>query len=90
MIEHLNIHVVGKVQGVFYRASAKHQARELGVNGFVRNEPDGSVYLEAEGTKEQLDILINWCRQGPPHSQVRGVTFNSARVQHFEKFEIRK
>jgi acylphosphatase len=90
MIRHLNIFISGEVQGVFYRASAKEKADELGITGFVKNEPDGSVYLEAEGTEEQLNELTAWCRKGPPHSNVTDVRSTSGTIQHFKKFEIRR
>ncbi|HNU41845.1 MAG TPA: acylphosphatase, partial [Cyclobacteriaceae bacterium] len=49
---HINILVTGTVQGVYYRASTKQKADELGIKGFVRNQPDGSVYIEAEAPAE--------------------------------------
>jgi acylphosphatase len=49
MKKHFNIRISGRVQGVFFRASTKAKAEELGISGFVQNEPDGSVYIEAEG-----------------------------------------
>ena len=66
----VGIRVTGKVQGVFYRASTQKQAQALHLRGFVCNESDGSVYLEATGPQEALDVLVAWCRQGPPRAQV--------------------
>ncbi|MDZ7646789.1 MAG: acylphosphatase [Cytophagales bacterium] len=60
-LRHINITVSGKVQGVFYRASAKQKADEWGVRGFVRNERNGDVYLEAEAPEEILYKFIKWC-----------------------------
>jgi len=57
-MRHLNIRVSGKVQGVFFRASTKEQADQLGVKGFVRNEPNGDVYIEVEGDEEKLKIFF--------------------------------
>ena len=65
--------VTGRVQGVFYRASTCDRAAELGVVGWVRNRADGSVELEAEGPREQVEQLIAWCRTGPPGARVAGV-----------------
>jgi acylphosphatase len=90
MTQHLNIRVVGKVQGVFYRASALEKAQELGLYGFVRNEPDESVYLEAEGAPEQLEKLVNWCRQGPPRAKVEQVDVRPGEWQGFTRFEIKR
>jgi acylphosphatase len=63
----------GRVQGVFYRASTREQARALGLTGWVRNLPDGSVEVLAEGPRERLERLVAWCRQGPPAARVSAV-----------------
>lgn len=67
------IRVSGKVQGVFFRVSTKENADHLGLNGIVRNEPDGSVYVEAEGQSVSLEAFAAWCKKGPNRAQV--VTF---------------
>lgn len=68
-----HIIVTGLVQGVYYRVTMKQEARTLGINGWVKNRPDKSVEAVIEGDKERVDQLINWCRQGPPDSQVSAV-----------------
>jgi acylphosphatase len=65
--------VEGRVQGVFFRASAQAEANRLEVKGWVRNCPDGSVELVAEGEKIKLDDLIAWCRHGTRGAEVRNV-----------------
>ena len=60
----------GKVQGVFFRASTKDKAIELGLKGFVRNKPDETVEVIAEGPEKQLRELVAWCHEGPDHSIV--------------------
>jgi len=65
--------IFGKVQGVFFRQSAKEKADELGVVGFAKNEKDGSVFMEAEGEKKKLDLFIKWCQKGPSRAQVEKV-----------------
>ncbi|HEX4384916.1 MAG TPA: acylphosphatase [Myxococcales bacterium] len=67
------ITVTGRVQGVFYRASARDEGERLGLHGEVRNLPDGSVELVAEGERAVLEELIAWCRRGPPLAQVEEV-----------------
>ena len=62
--------VTGRVQGVSFRWYAQEQARRLGVVGWVRNEPDGSVLLHAEGEDEAVDALVAWCRDGPGFARV--------------------
>jgi acylphosphatase len=82
--------VAGKVQGVWFRASAQHKASTLGLSGFVRNEPDGAVYLEIEGNAEALEEMIRWCRVGPPKAEVRGVDITEMPVQGGRSFEIHR
>jgi acylphosphatase len=65
--------VSGLVQGVFYRASTKTRARELGLAGFAKNLPDGRVEVVASGDAEALDALHAWLRQGPPAARVVAV-----------------
>jgi acylphosphatase len=87
---HLKIIVQGKVQGVFFRASTRDKARQLKVYGFVKNESDGSVYIEAEGDKEILDNFISWCKQGPENAQVENVEVVEGPDQGFTSFEIKR
>lgn len=63
----------GRVQGVFYRAWTQQTARSLGLSGWVRNLPDGSVELLAQGSAEPLQELLRLCRQGPPAAHVQAV-----------------
>lgn len=69
------ITVTGRVQGVFFRDTARRTATELGLSGFARNEPDGSVYIEAEGEAPSLERFLEWCRQGSDLSKVESVRF---------------
>lgn len=85
---HCRIQVTGKVQGVFFRTSAKEEADRLGITGFVRNQPDGSVYIEAEGLREALDAFIEWCRQGPRLAEVQNIEIEEGEIQHFKDFQI--
>jgi acylphosphatase len=90
MIKHIIIVVTGKVQGVYYRASAAHKAKELGVDGLVRNQPDGSVYIEAEGSPEVLDELVKWCRKGPPSARVEQCIVSDGDLKFFSDFSIHR
>lgn len=69
----VRLRVRGRVQGVFYRQSTREKARVLGLNGWVRNEDDGTVTLEAFGDRAHLESLIAWCHQGPPSAKVSAV-----------------
>lgn len=86
---HYAIRITGRVQGVGYRASAWAEAERLGLRGFVRNEPDGSVYAEAEGEREPLDRFVAWCRRGPSHARVENVVKEERAPQGFAGFRIR-
>jgi acylphosphatase len=90
MQKHVSIKVSGRVQGVFFRASTKTKAEELHIKGFVRNEPDGSVYIEAEGDETALKSFLDWCRCGPPRAQVTACHIQEAAVQNFLNFKIRQ
>ena len=82
--------VTGKVQGVFYRASARKAAGQLGLTGWVRNLPDKSVEIMAQGTAAQLEQFTAWCKEGPPGAKVLEV--HAALVKSplpFEGFTIK-
>ena len=66
--------ITGRVQGVNYRAAARDMAIHLGLSGWVRNTPDGSVELAATGPEPALKKLISWCHKGPPLASVADVT----------------
>jgi len=84
------IKVSGKVQGVFYRASTKEQADILGILGFVRNEPDGSVYIEAEAEEAIMTRFIDWCQRGPRMACVDQCDVSEKETSGFKSFEIRR
>lgn len=88
--KHLNIAVIGKVQGVYYRASTKQKADALGVKGFVRNQPDGSVYIEAEAAPEILRQFVEWCHRGSERAQVQHVEISEAPLKNFIAFEVQR
>lgn len=65
--------VEGRVQGVFFRASAREQANALGLRGYARNLPDGRVEVLAVGDVQALERLSEWLKHGPPHARVERV-----------------
>lgn len=83
------IRVYGRVQGVGFRYSAVQAATAMGVCGFVCNEHDGSVTIEAEGSREQIDHLIAWCRRGPSRSEVSDVRSFPGQLMNYKSFRIR-
>lgn len=68
-----HLRISGHVQGVFYRHTTREKAAMLGLSGWVRNMPDGSVEAEAVGPKDGIEELIAWCWQGPPAARVTDV-----------------
>lgn len=82
--------ITGEVQGVFFRHQTKMEAEKLGLTGWVRNEDDGSVKIVAEGTEENLQKLIEWCKKGTEFSKVeKGEVEWSGAREEFVNFEIK-
>ncbi len=88
MLKHYNITAKGKVQGVWYRKSTQEKANEIGIKGFVKNQSDGSVYIEAEGNENQLKSLLEWCAEGPEFAMVDTISYTENDVQFFKQFKI--
>ncbi len=83
---HMVVH--GRVQGVFFRASTQKKAEELGLAGWVKNRPDGTVEIHAEGQQETLEKLIEWCRQGPALASVSSIDLDWINAGGMESFDI--
>ncbi|MEP7375038.1 MAG: acylphosphatase [Chitinophagaceae bacterium] len=90
MLQTISIVVDGLVQGVFYRQSTKAKAIELGINGEIKNKPDGTVHIIATGTEAQLSQLIEWCNKGPEMAIVTKVKVENIPLQAFKGFSIVK
>jgi acylphosphatase len=80
--------VAGRVQGVGFRFFAARAARDLGVHGWVRNRPDGTVETLAEGAQEAVELYLERLRLGPPVSRVDSVEVEELAPQGFESFEV--
>lgn len=89
-MKHFNITVSGKVQGVFFRAFTQKEAQRLQLNGFVRNEPNGDVYIEAEGEEPVLNELVTWCKKGSPTAVVKEVNTEEGALKKFTEFKIER
>jgi acylphosphatase len=85
---HYNIRVSGRVQGVGFRWSAANEARLRGIKGYVKNLSDGSVYIEAEGTENQLRAFIDWCKKGPDFGHVESVNVGHSQISDYSEFRI--
>lgn len=86
----VRIQVYGLVQGVFFRASTKQEADRLGLKGWCRNEPDGSVLIIAEGSDEQLDQFEAWCNSGPEMARVDKLLKDEVSAEGFADFQIKR
>jgi len=91
MTQQVTIQIKGNVQGVFFRAEARDKARELGLTGWVKNEPDGSVLTCAQGSKDKLQEYVDWCKKGPDPATVKtaDIHFTEKPQETFSGFEIR-
>ncbi|OGZ58278.1 MAG: acylphosphatase [Candidatus Spechtbacteria bacterium RIFCSPHIGHO2_02_FULL_43_15b] len=85
---HLNIKIYGKVQGVFFRSYAKNEAEELSVKGFVKNEIDGSVYMESEGERPDLEEFIERLRRPPKSAKVERVDVEEGEIKGYNGFDV--
>lgn len=88
-IKHLTIRVEGIVQGVGFRWSVRTRAAQLGVAGYVCNEDDGSVLIEAEAEEAVLDAFLAWCQKGPVSARVEKVTATPGPIKPYTGFSIR-
>jgi len=89
-VKHLNILVKGKVQGVSFRFSTKAVADQLGVKGIIKNEPNGDVYIEAEGDDFSIPLFLDWCHEGPTGAVVTSVDTHEAELKNYRNFEVLK
>ncbi len=87
-----NFHVLisGRVQGVWFRASTKQKAEQLGLKGWVKNTDDGCVEAVFQGNENQIIEMINWCHKGPPLAKVNNVDVTKKQsVDIFKDFSIK-
>jgi len=86
------VHVIisGRVQGVWFRASTKNKAEQLGINGWVRNTTNGNVEAVFEGDEKIIEEMLEWCNHGPPLAKVDNVEVEKQSVSdEFDKFSFR-
>jgi acylphosphatase len=86
----VDVVVNGLVQGVFYRATLRDRARDLGVSGWVSNQRDGSVAAHLEGSPESVDALVAWCHDGPSGAEVDHVEISEVTATGVEGFVVRR
>lgn len=83
------ITVNGKVQGVYFRASAKQKAQMLGLRGSVQNLEDGSVCLEVQGEESSVNAMQEWCKHGPALARVESLDVDEIKPLNIQRFEIK-
>jgi acylphosphatase len=85
----VRVRVSGRVQGVFFRAETRDRAHSLGLDGWVRNAPDGSVEAVFEGDAERVESMVAWCRRGPRGAQVDNVEIAQEEPRDEQGFSVR-
>ncbi len=86
----IKIFITGTVQGIFFRNFIKEQAEKLELKGFVRNLDDGRIEVISEGRDENVNQLVEKCKQGPPQSEIKDVQVQELKHQSFDSFKILK
>jgi acylphosphatase len=84
----LNLLIKGRVQGVFYRATAKEIADKIGIKGWVKNTSDGDVEMSISGSDDALQEFIKWCWQGPKSAKVTDVIVTSPEQTNYNEFKV--
>ncbi len=85
-----HVYVSGRVQGVFYRANTREQARERGVDGWVRNLDDGRVEAVFEGSEDAVEAMVEWCHAGSPQADVEDVEATYGDPEGVAGFRVRR
>lgn len=89
MVKRVDLRITGHVQGVLFRHGAREKAQEFGITGWVRNEPDDSVRIMAQGPEDTLQKFIEWCRKGTEWARVEDVEIKWGEATgEFRGFEI--
>ena len=84
----VRLYIEGTVQGVFFRQFIKENAERQNLRGFVRNLENGKVEVFIEGDNDNIDKMIELCRKGPKHSQIRDVEIKEEKFQDFKEFKL--
>lgn len=87
-----NVHITinGKVQGIWFRANTKQKAEQLGITGWVKNIPNGSVEAIFEGEENCIKEMIDWCQHGPPQAKVENIEIKEQSITNgFDEFLIK-
>ncbi|MBU1129286.1 MAG: acylphosphatase [Nanoarchaeota archaeon] len=88
MKKSIRLYITGTVQGIFFRGFVKENAERHNVKGFVRNLEDGRIEIFLEGNSEDVNKMIELCKKGPKHSQIKKVETKEERFQDFKTFKV--
>ena len=88
MKKSVRLYITGTVQGVFFRMFVKENAERQNVKGFVRNLEDGRIEIFLEGDSEGVNKMVELCKKGPKHAQIRNVEIKPERFQNFKVFKV--
>ena len=86
----VHLEIKGKVQGVFYRATARRIAEKNNLKGWIKNKSNGDVEAVVSGKKEDVDIFIEWCRKGPENAVVDEVNITHLEETVFKEFNVKR
>ena len=88
-VKNFQLTITGRVQGVGFRYTAVQKAREHHINGYVKNQYDGSVLIEAEGEETDLDHFVLWCHRGPFSARVENVIQIAGNIKNYTSFSVK-
>lgn len=88
MKKSIRLYIIGTVQGIFFRAFIKENAEKLDVKGFTRNLEDGRIEVFLEGDSDKVNKMIELCKKGPRHAQIRNVQEKKESFQGFKVFKV--
>ena len=88
MKKSVRVYIEGTVQGIFFRGFVKENAERHNVKGFVRNLEDGRIEVFLEGNNDDVDKMVELCKKGPKHSDIKNVEVKPEKFQDFKTFKI--
>ena len=88
MKKSLRLYIQGTVQEIFFKSFIKENAERYNVKGFTRNLEDGRIEVFLEGNTDEVNTMVEVCKKGPKHSQIKNVEINQEKFQDFETFKV--
>ena len=88
MKKSIRVYITGNIQGIYFRSFIKENAEKYNVKGFVRNLEDGRVEVFLEGNSEDVNKMVEFCKTGPKHAQVRDIQIKQEKFQDFKNFKV--